>query len=61
MPDFFDMIRRLQEENRNFAIILRTMGIDSQNFLDSITPVIEGKHRDFKDLQPIKGSFVKLF
>lgn len=54
LPDFFDMIRRLQEENRNFAIILRTMGIDSQNFLDSITPVIEGKHRDFKDLQPIK-------
>ena len=54
LPDFFDMIRRLQKEKRNFSIILRTMGIDSQSFLDNITPVIEGKHRDFKDLEPIK-------
>lgn len=54
LPDFFDMIRRLQKDNRNFSIILRTMGIDSQNFLDTIRPIIEGKHRDFKDLKPIK-------
>ena len=54
LPDFFDMIRRLQKDKRNFAIVLRTMGIDSQNFLDTVRPVIEGKHRDFKDLDPIK-------
>ena len=33
LPEFFDMIRRLQKANREFAIILRTMGIDSHNFL----------------------------
>lgn len=33
LPDFFDMIRRLQKANREFSIILRTMGIDSHNFL----------------------------
>jgi hypothetical protein len=54
LPDFFDMIYRLQKENRSFTIILRTMGIDSQNFLDTIRPVIEGKHRDFKHIKPIK-------
>ena len=54
LPDFFDMIYRLQKENRNFTIILRTMGIDSQNFLDTIRPVIEGKHRDFKLIKPMK-------
>ena len=54
LPDFFDMIRRLQKDKRDFAIILRTMGIDSQSFLDTVQPVIERKHRDFKDLLPIK-------
>ena len=54
LPDFFDMIRRLQKDKRNFAIILRTMGIDSKNFLETVKPVIEAKHRDFKDLLPIK-------
>lgn len=54
LPEFFDMIRRLQKEKREFAIILRTMGIDSQNFLDTVKPIFEGKHRDFKDLEPIK-------
>lgn len=54
LPDFFDLIRRLQKDNRTFAIILRTMGIDSQSFLDTITPIIEGKHRDFKDIKPIR-------
>jgi hypothetical protein len=48
------MIRRLQKEKRNFAIILRTMGIDSKNFLETVKPVIEGKHRDFKDILPMK-------
>lgn len=50
-PEFFDLIRRLQKEKREFSIILRTMGIDSKNFLDTIIPVLEGKHRDFKDIQ----------
>ncbi|CAF0922408.1 unnamed protein product [Brachionus calyciflorus] len=54
LPEFFDMIRRLQKEKRQFSIILRTMGIDSQNFLDTIRPIMEGKHRDFCDIEPIK-------
>ena len=54
LPEFFDMIRRLQCENRNFAIVLRTMGIDSQKFLDTVRPVLDGKHPDFKDIKPIE-------
>jgi hypothetical protein len=50
-PEFFDLIRRLQKGKREFAIILRTMGIDSRSFLDTIIPVLEGKHRDFNDIQ----------
>lgn len=53
LPEFFDMIQRLQKENREFSIILRTMGIDSQNFLDTIRPVLEGKHPHFKSIKPI--------
>ncbi len=30
------------------------MGIDSQNFLDTVKPILEGKHRDFRDIKPIK-------
>lgn len=54
LPEFFDMIRRLQKNNREFTIVLRTMGIESQSFLDTIKPIFEGKHRDFKDIRPIK-------
>lgn len=54
LPEFFDMIRKLQKENRDFTIVLRTMGIDSQNFLDTVRPVFEGKHPDFQDIKPIK-------
>lgn len=54
LPSFFDMIRRLQKSDREFTIILRTMGIDSQGFLDTVTPVLEGKHPDFEDIKPIK-------
>jgi hypothetical protein len=54
LPEFFDMIRRLQKDNREFTIILRTMGIESKTFLDTVKPIFEGKHRDFKDIKPIK-------
>lgn len=54
LPEFFDMIRRLQKSKRDFAIVLRTMGIDSQNFLDTIKPMFERKHKDFMDLEPVK-------
>lgn len=54
LPDFFDMISRLQHEKREFTIVLRTMGIDSQNFLDTIAPVIQGHHRDFAHLEPMQ-------
>jgi hypothetical protein len=54
LPDFIDMIRRLQQENINFSIILRTMGIDSDSFLETIRPIMEGKHRDFPDIKPMK-------
>lgn len=53
-PQFFDLIRQLQREEREFAIILRTMGIDSHTFIETIKPVIEGHHRDFEDLKPLK-------
>lgn len=54
LPEFFDMIRRLQKNNREFVIILRTMGIESETFLDTIQAVFEDQHRDFKDIKPIK-------
>lgn len=40
LPEFFDMIRRLQKANRDFSIILRTMGIDSHNFLGVLTLIL---------------------
>jgi hypothetical protein len=52
LPDFFDMMRRFQREKRRFAIILRTMGIESKNFLDTIRSVFENNHKNFPDLQP---------
>jgi hypothetical protein len=33
------------------------MGIDSHNFLETIRPIIEGKHRDFPDIKPIKINY----
>lgn len=53
LPEFFDMIRRLQKEKRDFVIVLRTMGIDSHNFLETITPVLNGKHPQFADIEPM--------
>ena len=51
LPEFFDMIRRLQNKGREFSIILRTMGIESDNFLQTVRLVFNGQHRDFKDLK----------
>lgn len=53
LPCFFDMIRRLQQRHRDFTIILRTMGIDSKNFLQAVKSVLDGNHRDFKDIKPM--------
>jgi hypothetical protein len=50
LPAFFDLIRRLQRDKRDFSIILRTMGLDTQSFLETIKLVFEGKHPDFKDI-----------
>jgi hypothetical protein len=48
------MIRRLQKDERDFTIILRTMGIDSLNFLDNVNEIIDGKHYLFPDIKPMK-------
>lgn len=53
LPEFFDMIRRLQKEKRDFVIVLRTMGIDSHNFLETVTPVLSGQHPQFTDIEPM--------
>jgi hypothetical protein len=53
LPDFFDMMRRFQREKRQFTVILRTMGIESHNFLATIRSVFENKHKKFPDLQPM--------
>ncbi len=51
LPCFFDMIRRLQKANRQFTVILRTMGIESESFLKTVNSVMAGNHREFMDLQ----------
>jgi hypothetical protein len=53
-PEFFDLICRLQKDERNFTIILRTNGIESNNFFDSITGILDGKHPLFPDIKPIQ-------
>lgn len=53
LPSFFEMIRQLQQQEREFTIILRTMGIESQRFLDTVRAVLQGKHPNFKDIKPI--------
>lgn len=53
LPSFFEMIRQLQEQEREFTIILRTMGIESQRFLDTVRAVFQGEHPNFQDIKPI--------
>lgn len=53
LPDFFEMILRLQKEKRQFAIVLRTMGIESQNFLDTIKSFFDNRPKRFQDLAPL--------
>jgi hypothetical protein len=52
-PSFFEMVRRLQKSGRVFTIILRTMGIESRRFLETVREVFEGRHPNFRDLEPI--------
>jgi hypothetical protein len=47
------MICRLQRDERDFTIILRTMGIDSSNFLDNVSEILDGKHQLFPDIKPM--------
>ena len=53
LPDFFDMMRRFQKEKRQFCIILRTMGIESASFLNTVRSVFEADHKYFPDLKPM--------
>ncbi|CAF1434030.1 unnamed protein product, partial [Didymodactylos carnosus] len=47
LPAFFRLIRYLQRTNREYAIILRTMGDDSINFLQNAQNVLSNQHPNF--------------
>ncbi len=53
LPCFFEMIRRLQKANRQFTIILRTMGIESESFLKTVKSVLNDNDGVFSGIEPM--------
>ncbi|CAF1587040.1 unnamed protein product, partial [Didymodactylos carnosus] len=47
LPAFFRLIQYLQQTDRDYAIILRTMGDDSVNFLYNAQRVLANEHPNF--------------
>ena len=48
LPSFFNLIQHLHDQQRDFAVVLRTYGLDAPNVLESIEYSFRGKHPRFK-------------
>lgn len=64
LPSFWRLLAWLQEEGRDFAIVIRTYGTDGPEVSKAIAAFAEGKHPDFptacpraKPAMPAFGSF----
>ena len=49
LPSFFHLIQYLHATQRDFAIVLRTYGLDAPNVLQCIDYSLKGNHPRFKD------------
>ena len=54
LPAVFQLIQHLHDTNRDFAIIVRTYGMDAPNVLKAIDHSLQGNHVDFPNLPSIK-------
>jgi hypothetical protein len=52
LPSFFNLIQYLHDDHRDFAVVLRTYGLDAPNVLESIDYSFRGNHPRFKS-QPL--------
>ena len=51
LPAVYKLIQHLQDQNRDFNLVIRTYGLDCENVLSSLSHCIEGKHHpSFPDL-----------
>lgn len=47
LPSFVRLLYKLQADGRDFAIVLRTYGMDARNVLSCLQYIIHGNHPDF--------------
>jgi len=64
LPSFWRLLAKLQEEGRDFAVVIRTYGTDGPEVSKAITAFSEGKHPEFptacprvKQAMPAFGAF----
>ncbi|XP_078517958.1 uncharacterized protein LOC144782456 [Lissotriton helveticus] len=53
LPSFFHLLESLQQEGRDFSVILRTFGSDLPRALHAVLYTMEGRHAQFPDFQKV--------
>ncbi|XP_004565521.2 uncharacterized protein si:dkey-32e6.3 [Maylandia zebra] len=56
LPSFFQLLRDLSQEGREFAILFRTFGTDLPRVLKAVSRALDGAHPLFPDLPQLKLS-----
>lgn len=54
LPSFFQLLRDLSQEGREFAILFRTFGTDLPRVLKAVSRALDGAHPLFPDLPQLK-------
>jgi len=51
LPSFYKLLSKLHKDERDFAIVIRTFGLDCENVLDSISTCLKvGAHPEYPNL-----------
>uniref|UniRef100_A0A3Q0RAS3 Si:dkey-32e6.3 n=1 Tax=Amphilophus citrinellus TaxID=61819 RepID=A0A3Q0RAS3_AMPCI len=56
LPSFFQLLRDLSQEGREFAVLFRTFGTDLPRVLRAVSRALDGAHPLFPDLPQLKLS-----
>lgn len=48
LPSFLNCLYKLQEDKRDFSVIIRTYGLDARNMLKALYSTTQGNHPNFK-------------
>lgn len=54
LPSFFQLLRDLSQEGREFAVLFRTFGTDLPRVLRAVSRALDGAHPLFPDLPQLK-------